>query len=198
MRILLAFKTKRCLIFVPLMLAGTMMLCSAQTVKLADLEAGLRDAMVRDAQCPPAEAAAKSDKGNANPGGPDVSRDSLLQTPVSTLPLHGAGGTTVGVIVAPREGCHCQNGNCTTYVYLKAQDGYRLALKQDFASLHAMKSYKHGMPSLTGRHAVSSSVYETAVFDWDGAEYQATLCAKVTQGKDPRRPAIVKQECRKQ
>lgn len=176
------------------------MLCGAQAVKIADLDPELREAVVRDlAQCPSkAEAPKKNDTAKAGSPGADAAREQLLQTPMNIQPLHGAGGRVAGVIAIPSEGCHCRDGNCTAYVYLKSRDSYRLALKQDFASLHTMKSYKHGMPSLTGRHTVSSSVYETAVFDWDGSEYQATLCARVTQGKDPRRPAIVKQECRKQ
>lgn len=189
--------TKRRMIFASLILTGSAILCGAQAVKMADLDPELREAVQRDvAQCASrSEAAAKN---GAPATAPAADTAAGQQPPIDIQSLHGAGGRLVGVIAIPSGGCHCRDGNCTAYVYLKSQESYRLALKQEFASLHAMKSYKHGMPSLTGRHAVSSSVYETAVFDWDGSEYQATLCAKVTQGKDPRRPAIVKQECRKQ
>jgi hypothetical protein len=170
-----------------ILIAATAIVSGAQSVKLANLEPDLRDALLRDAQCPVKPGVAPT----------DADRALLLQTPVNTQPLHGAGGHAVGVIVMPAEGCQCHNGNCTAYVYLKSQDSYRLALRQDFQLLRPMKSYKHGMPSLTGRYKVSDIEAATTVYDWDGNEYQATLCAKVTQGRDPRRPAIVKQDCQK-
>lgn len=163
--------------------------CGAQTVKIADLEPGLRDAMVRDAKC---RGNAKAPAPNAAPAG----QTALLQSAVSTKALLGAGGHESGVIVLPAGDCQCRGGNCLIYVYMKSEAGFRLVLKEDFASLHPMKSYKHGMPSLTGRHVVNSTVYETAIYDWDGENYQATQCARVTQGKNPKRPSIVKQECR--
>lgn len=168
--------------------ASGMVLCGAQTVKIADLEPGLRDAMVRDAKC-------QADSEAPAAGAPDAGRQALLQTTVGTKPLRGAGGHEVGVIVLPAGDCQCHSGNCSIYVYMKSEDGFRLVLKKEFASLHPMKSYKHGMPSLTGRHTVSSTVYETAIYDWDGENYRATQCARVTQGKNPKRPSIVKQEC---
>jgi len=47
-------------------------------------------------------------------------------------------------------------------------------------------------------YKVSETVYTTSVRDWDGSEYQPTMCATVTQGRDPHRPSIVRQDCPKQ
>jgi len=186
-----AFLSKKLLACLFLTIAGSAVLCAAQTVKLADADPELRDALLRDAQCP---AAAPASGVASN----DADRAALLQTPFTTQALHGAGGAVVGVIALPSEGCHCQKQNCTAWVYVKSPGGFRLVLRQVFESLRPMKAWKHGMPSITGRYKVSETVYTTSVRDWDGSEYQPTMCATVTQGRDPHRPSIVRQDCPKQ
>jgi hypothetical protein len=170
-----------------LMIAGGAIVCGAQTVKLADADPQLRDALLRDAQCPASPAAASG----------DADRSDLLQARFNTQSLHGAGGAVVGVIAMPAEGCHCRNENCTAWVYMKSPGGFRLVLRQAFELLRPMKAWKHGIPSITGRFKVSETVYTTSVRDWDGSAYQPTMCATVTQGRDPHRPSIVKQDCPK-
>jgi hypothetical protein len=186
-----AFLSKRFISGLFVVIAGGAVLCGAQTVKLADAPPELRDALLRDAQCPAAGAASGAPSNEAD-------RTGLLQTHFNTQTLHGAGGTVVGVIAMPAEGCHCQKENCTAWVYVKSPRGFRLALRQVFESLRPMKAWKRGMPSITGRYKVSETVYTTSVRDWDGSEYQPTMCATVTQGRDPLRPSVVRRDCPKQ
>jgi hypothetical protein len=181
------FLSKRFTACLLVLIAGSAALCAAQTVKLADADPELRDALLRDAQCPAAAGAASN----------DADRAALLQTRFNTQTLHGAGGAAVGVIAMPVEGCHCQKENCTAWVYVKSPAGFRLVLRQVFELVHPMKAWKHGMPSITGRYKVSETVYTTSVRDWNGSEYQPTMCATVTQGRDPHRPSVVKQDCPK-
>lgn len=171
-------------------MAGGAVLCAAQTVKLADADPELRDALLRDAQCP-------SSGTGSGAAANDSDRSALLQTSFTTQTLHGAGGAAVGVIAMPTEGCHCQKENCTAWVYVKSPRGFRLVLRHIFESLRPMKAWNHGMPSITGRYKVSETVYTTSVRDWDGSEYQPTMCATVTQGRDPHRPSVVRQDCPK-
>lgn len=184
------FLSKKLLACLLALIAGGAVLCGAQTVKLADADPELRDALLRDARCPSSGTASGA---AAN----DADRTGLLETRFHTQTLHGAGGALVGVIAMPSEGCHCQKDNCTAWVYVKSPGGFRLVLRQAFELLRPMKAWKHGMPSITGRFKVSETVYTTSVRDWDGSEYQPTMCATVTQGRDPHRPSIVRQDCPK-
>ena len=98
------------------------------------------------------------------------------------------------MIVKVQRTCHCQNANCDALVYLRSGEGYRLALREKYASLHPMKIVKLGMPSLTGKLEVSSFKMETTVYDWDGKSYKASLCATVVKGK--RVPSITQHPCK--
>ena len=105
-----------------------------------------------------------------------------------------AGGRDVGTIVEVQGPCHCKNTNCDVLVYLRAGEGYRLALHEKYASLHPMKIVKQGMPSLTGQFEISSLKMETTVYDWDGRAYKPSLCATVIKGK--RVPSITRHPCK--
>jgi hypothetical protein len=106
------------------------------------------------------------------------------------------GGREAGIIAAPQDACGCANGNCSTFVYLKSGDNYKLALQDRFSSLKPMKIVKHGMPSLSGKFQVSAGQEETTVFDWSGRQYQPSLCATVTQRKNVRLPSISRHPCK--
>ena len=101
---------------------------------------------------------------------------------LETLPIRSS-GRDVGTIVEVQGACHCQNANCDALVYLRSGEGYKLALREKYASLHPMKIVKQGMPSLTGQFAINSLKMETTVYDWDGKVYKPSLCATVMKGK---------------
>jgi hypothetical protein len=154
------------------LLSGVMILCVAQQESLSP---DLKAAVLRDAACTqPAEA---QDNGPA----------------LAALPIR-SGGKEVGTIVEVQGACHCQNANCDALVYLRSGGGYRLALREKYASLHPMKIVKRGMPSLTGKFEVSSLKMETTVYDWDGKSYKPSLCATVVKGK--RVPSITQHPCK--
>jgi len=133
----------------------------------AELPAELKDAALHDSAC--------ADSGD----GPGAAAN-LASLPIRT------GVHDLGTIVTVQGACHCQGSNCDTLVYLRTGQGYRLALKEKYASLHPMKIVKRGMPSLTGQFDVSAVKMETTVYDWDGKEYRPSLCATVVKhGKVP-------------
>lgn len=164
-----------------LLLASAVTKAGSGTV--AGLSPELRDALVRDGAC----------SKNSTPDA-DASTD-LLQSPVDTLEIHSPVRGDLGVIAAFTGGCHCQGVNCATYIYLKAAASYKLAFSGSFASLHPMKVSRNGYPSLTAKRQVSDSRVETTVYDWNGKNYQPSLCATVTQGEDQKRPSIVRHAC---
>lgn len=151
--------------------------------RIADLQPELKQALVRDDVC---VRSADQDKANQE-----------LQSPVVMQEIFSA-GHEAGVIAAPQDDCHCRDGNCSTFVYLKSGDAYKLALEDRFASLHPMKVVKHGLPSLSGKFQVSSFQEETTIYDWSGTDYQPSLCATVTQNKNQRLPSISRHPCKKQ
>jgi hypothetical protein len=106
-----------------------------------------------------------------------------------------AGGREAGVIASPQDACYCQKENCSTFVYLKNGEKYRLALTDNFASLRPMKVAKNGLPSLSGKYQVDELREETTIFDWTGQQYQPSLCATVTRHSSQRVPSIVKHQC---
>jgi len=144
------------------------------------LPAGLKDAALHDAACPKPDAAPNSD-------GAEADAPSLAALPIR------AGGREMGTIVTVQGACHCQSNNCDTLVYLGSSQGYRLALREKYASLHPMKIVKRGMPSLTGKFEVSAARMETTVYDWDGKAYRPSLCATVIKGKKV--PSIARHPC---
>jgi hypothetical protein len=148
--------------------------------RIVDLQPELQQALVRDDLC-----VKNTDQVN---GGQE------LQSPVLTEQIFSA-GREAGVIAAPQDDCHCRNGNCSTFVYLKSGGAYKLALESKFSSLHPMKVIKHGLPSLSGKFQVSPVQEETTIFDWSGTGYQPSLCATVTQNKNRRLPAISRHPC---
>lgn len=146
-------------------------LIAAATLRAAGQQAGLpaelKDAALHDSAC-------------ADSGGSSGAAANLASLPIRT------GAHDLGTIVTVQGACHCQSSNCDTLVYLRTGQGYRLALKEKYASLHPMKIVKRGMPSLTGQFDVSAVKMETTVYDWDGKEYRPSLCATVVKrGKVP-------------
>src|SRR5262245_9088357 len=176
-------RIRRTLIMMTLLAASAMSQGGGGTV--ADLPAGLQEALLRDAAC---------EKPGDSPAG-DQAR--FLETPIVTQEIRGATHAEVGVIAAFQDGCHCRDANCTNYVYLKKGQGYKLAFSRVFTSLHPMRVFKRGLPSLTGKVQLSESKAETTIYDWTGREYQPSLCATLTQGKGQTRPTIARHECAK-
>ena len=146
---------------------------------LSNLQPELQQALLHDAACSKPTA---SDSEN------------LMTVPVKTEEIR-VGGREAGVIASPQDACHCESQNCATYVYLRSGDSYKLALENSFASLRPMKIIKHGLPSLSGKLQVSDSQEETTVYDWDGHDYEPSLCATVTQRKNSRLPSIAQHAC---
>jgi hypothetical protein len=152
--------------------------CAAQS--WADLDPGLRSALLRDSAC--------LSKASAD----DASALSKSEVDLTNF----RGDRQAGMIVVPRDACPCENGNCATLVYLKSGEGYRLVLQRSLTSLRPMqRGFHHGLPDLSGKMRVSDSQSETVVYEWDGSNYRPALCATVTQSKGQRRPSIVKHRC---
>lgn len=149
---------------------------------VADLQPELKQALVRDDSC----------VNTANQSKPT----GQLQSPVITQEILAAGRGAI-VIARPQDECHCSNGNCSTFVYIRSGGDYKLALEESFASLHPMKVIKHGLPSLSGRFQVSQVRQETTIYDWTGSDYQPSLCATVTQQGHGHLPMISRHPCRK-
>jgi hypothetical protein len=158
-------------------LSGTIAIGVVQQDSLAP---DLKAVVLKDAAC---TTAADASTGNTSIGDPTL----------ETLPIR-SGGRDVGTIVEVQGACHCQNTNCDALVYLRSGEGYKLALHEKYASLHAMKIVKQGMPSLTGQFAINSLKMETTVYDWDGKAYKPSLCATVIKGKKV--PSITRHPCR--
>jgi hypothetical protein len=154
------------------LLNGAAMLCSAQQNNLSP---DLKASALKDAAC-----AVPADAKETEPT-------------MAGLPIR-SGGREVGSIVLVQGTCHCQGKNCDALVYLSNGQQYRLALHEKYASLHPIKIVKRGMPSLTGQFELSPLKMETTVYDWDGKNYRASLCATVTKGK--RAPAIAQHPCK--
>jgi hypothetical protein len=169
-----------CLLLLLMMLAATVF-TAQQSGSMADLQPELKQALSHDDTC------FKSDDG--------MSSGQALAATVATEPIL-VGGRQAGIIAAPQDACDCANGNCSTFVYLKSADGYKLALEERLSSLKPMKIVKHGMPSLSGKLQLSAGQEETTVFDWSGRQYQPSLCATVTQRKNVRLPSIVRHPCK--
>jgi hypothetical protein len=148
--------------------------------RIADLQPELKQALMRDDTC------VKNSTGRAAP--------SELESPVVAQQIL-SGGREAGVIAAPHDDCHCRNGNCSTFVYLKAGEEYKLQFADKFVSLRPMKIIQHGIPSLSGKYQVSERAEETTIFDWTGKQYQPSLCATVTQRKNQRASSIVRHPC---
>jgi hypothetical protein len=148
---------------------------------IADLSVQLRDSLLRDASCKDAPEAG-------------TARARLLESQVDVQEIHGGPG---GLIASVQGSCACTGSTCSTYVYMKDGQSYRLGFKGEFTSLHPMKIYKRGMQSLTGRLQISDTQAETTVYDWNGQNYEASLCATVTQGRNQRLPSIARHECGK-
>jgi len=164
-------------LFAFIFFSGLMVVGLAQQNSLSP---DLKSVALKDAAC---TTAADASTGNTSIGDPTL----------ETLPIR-SGGRDVGTIVEVQGACHCQNTNCDALVYLRSGEGYKLALHEKYASLHAMKIVKQGMPSLTGQFAINSLKMETTVYDWDGKAYKPSLCATVIKGKKV--PSITRHPCR--
>ncbi len=163
------------LIFIALLLTFEVTLCGEPAAPLASLEPALQQALERDAVC--------------------SQKSPSLEMPVAVQEIL-VGGRDAGVIASPQDQCYCQKENCSTFVYLKNGQDYRLAMTDTLASLHPMKVAKHGLPSLSGKFQVNELREETTIFDWDGAKYEPSLCATVTRHPNQRVPSIMKHQCR--
>lgn len=148
----------------------------ASAIQQGDLPAELKDAVLEDSACAASGAGQQKDAAST-----------------AALPFR-LGARDLGTIVTVHGDCHCRSANCDTLVYLHTAQGYRLALKEKYASLHPMKIVKRGMPSLTGQYEVSAAKVETTVYDWDGREYRPSICATVIKGG--RLPSISRHACR--
>jgi hypothetical protein len=160
-----------------------------QYARVSELQPELKQALVRDAVC-----SAKSGDTGAQARDEEESK-TLLETPVSTQEIL-ASGREAGVIAAPHDQCHCANENCSTFVYLKTDNTYKLALRATFASLRPMKGTMHGLPSLSGKYQVNANQEETTVFNWNGHQYEPGLCATVTRRNNQKVPAIATHPCK--
>src|SRR5262245_12331455 len=122
---------------------------------IADLPPQLRNALLHDAACksssPQRPPTSTNDPEAASP---DQARTQLLESQVDIQEIRGGPG---GVIAAPQGDCSCTGSSCAIYVYLKDGQAYRLSFKSEFTSLHPMKVYKRGMPSLTGKLHISDT-----------------------------------------
>jgi hypothetical protein len=165
--------------------------CLAQSPssKPPDLDAELSAMLARDSVCELKGTAAVADHAEA-------SQTQLAQPPASVQILHNSSGRNVGIIATVEDACHCSRGNCATYVYLKSGQNYRLALKENLASLHPLKGFKQSMPALSGKLQVSDSEAETIIYEWSGGEYQPGICATVVQ-ESSGHPVITKHVCAK-
>lgn len=162
-----------------LLVIGTSALAGEPANVLADLDPGLQQVLVRDAACTRPSA---------------LPQDDFSRVPVKEEEIR-SGGREAGVIVSPQDTCHCEGENCSTFVYIKSGESYTLTLQNRFASLRPMKIVKHGLPSLSGKLQVSPVQEETTVYDWNGQEYQPSLCATVVQRKNQRLPSITQHPC---
>ncbi|HET9792171.1 MAG TPA: hypothetical protein VFR08_12790 [Candidatus Angelobacter sp.] len=175
---------------VPFLAALLVSLVSAnggeQYARVSELQPELKQALVRDAAC--------SVKAASTPDVQDGS--TLLNAPVATQEILAA-GREAGVIAAPHDSCHCVNENCSTFVYLRSDGDYKLALHDTFASLRPMKVAMHGLPSLSGKYQVNANQEETTVFNWNGRQYEPGLCATVTRRNNQKVPSIATHPCKK-
>jgi hypothetical protein len=146
-----------------------------QALQQDPLPQALKDAVLRDSAC--------ASPDNKEDGDPKM----------TALPIRVA-TRELGTIVKVENACHCQRQNCDSLVYLRQGEAYRLAFKEKYASLHAMKIVKRGMPSLTGQFNVDQARMETTVYDWTGKEYRPSLCATVIKGK--RVPTVTQHACK--
>jgi hypothetical protein len=156
-----------------------------QYARLSELQPELQQALVRDAACSVKPSSTSDGQGSA-----------LMVAPVTTQEILAA-GREAGVIAAPHDSCHCVNENCSTFVYLRSDGDYKLALHDTFASLRPMKVAMHGLPSLSGKYQVNANQEETTVFNWNGQRYEPGLCATVTRRNNQKVPALATQPCKK-
>ena len=177
--------------FILLLMVAGGATCSAQSssAKAPDLDAELSALLGRDSACESKGTSAVADQTPA--GSPP-----LGQAPATVQTLHSSSGRNVGIIATVEDACHCSRGNCTTYVYVKSGQAYRLALKENLASLRPLKGFKQSMPALSGKLQVSDSEAETIIYEWSGGEYQAGICATVVQ-ESGGHPVITKHPCAK-
>lgn len=160
----------------------------SQSSKAPDLDPELSTMLARDSVCDSKGTVGEADQ---TPGG----APRLALAPPTVQTLHNSGGRDVGVIATVEDACHCSRGNCTNYVYLKSGQTYRLALKENLASLHPLRGFKQSMPALSGKLQVSESEAETIIYEWAGNEYRAGICATVVQ--ESGHPVITKHACMK-
>jgi hypothetical protein len=177
-------------------------LCRAEPGTVAGLQPKLRDALLRDATCSQADHPSPPKPGDlgttaAEPASTEAGPSQLLEAAVTTQDIRSAGGGNVGVIVTFNDACHCRDSVCGTYVYLKNDAGYKLALSGVFSSLHPVRVFKRGYPSLTGKVQISKAQVESTVYDWNGKTYAPSLCATITQAAGRRVPGIVHHDCAK-
>jgi hypothetical protein len=168
-----------------MLLTGALSQTSPGTV--AGLPADLRDAVLRDAACRQA----------AEPASNEAAQAGFLETAVETQDIRSAAGKNVGVIVKLAEGCHCRETNCGTYVFLTSDAGFKLAFSGGFSSLHPVRVFKHGYPSLSGKVQLNKAQAESTVYDWNGKTYAPGLCATITQAAGRKAPSIVHHDCAK-
>jgi hypothetical protein len=166
----------------------------SQSSKAADLDAELSMMLARDSACESKRTGAVADQMPAD--SPSLGQTSLAQVPPTVQTLHNSSGRNVGIIATVQDICHCSHSNCTNYVYVRSGQAYRLALKENLASLRPLRGFKQSMPALSGKLQISDSEAETIIYEWSGGDYQAGICATVVQ-ESSGHPVITKHPCAK-
>ncbi|HKF22360.1 MAG TPA: hypothetical protein VKE93_12380 [Candidatus Angelobacter sp.] len=194
-------KTKLTIVVMSIVLLNCA-LCHAEPGTVAGLQPGLRDALLRDAACSPADHPSPPRPGGletpgVEPAPAEAGPSPMLDAAVTTQDIHSAAGANVGVIVTFNDACHCRDSACGTYVYLKNNAGFKLALSGAFSSMHAVRVFKRGYPSLTGKVQISKAQVESTVYDWNGKTYAPSLCATITQTAGRKVPSILHHDCAK-
>jgi hypothetical protein len=109
---------------------------SSPTAELQpELQPELQQALAHDDACFKPASAAASDQALAGSVSTDpVATEPNVSEQVVTEQIR-VGGREAGIIAAPQDACDCANGNCSTFVYLKSGDSYKLSLHDRFSSL---------------------------------------------------------------
>lgn len=161
---------------------GAACFAQSQSGKAPGLDAELSAMLARDSAC--------ESKGTAL----GAEQTQAVQGPSDIQTLHNSSGRNIGIIATVEDDCHCSRGNCANYVYIKSGQTYRLALKENLEALHPLRGFKQSMPALSGKLQVSDTRAETIIYEWDGSDYQAGICATVVQ-ESSGHPAITKHPC---
>jgi hypothetical protein len=178
---------RRVLICVLMVVHAAVCLAQSGSSDAPDLDPELSAMLARDSACESGGTVAGADQIQAPAA-------ASARAPFSVQTMHNSRGRNVGIIATLENACHCSQGNCATYVYVKSGQTYQVALKESLASLRPLRGFKQTMPALSGKLIVSDSRAETIIYEWDGSEYRAGICATVVQ-RNKGHPVITKHPC---